>query len=209
VKLAALAVACALAGFGASCASDDASRADDFESADPSRPPSVETLRSMARLFAAQGRDEECERTLERLIEDHPNCAPAYNDLAELHMRLGRTSEAKAALEAGLEHAPADSVLLNNLGLCELRRGAPERALERFTAAVASSPTDARCRGNMALAMGLCGRMDEALALYLQVVPEAEAHENLAIVLESRGDLTGAAKERMLAAESRTRAGNR
>jgi hypothetical protein len=47
--------------------------------------------------------------------------------------------------------------------------------------------------------------MDEALALYLQIVPAADAHENLAIVLEARGDVGGAARERMLAAESRTR----
>ena len=96
-------------------------------------------------------------------------------------------------------------MLLNNLGMCELERGAPERAVEQFASAVAASPGDARYRANMALALGLAGRMDEALALYLQVVSEADAHDNLAVVAEARGDAKRAEIERQAALAIRAR----
>jgi len=195
----------ALAALAGACASPAPRHSDPFERATPELPPSAQTLHAMARLLAAQGRDQECEWALDRLISEHPDFTHAYNDLAELHLRHGRTAEAAASLEAGLARAPLDPVLLNNLGMCELHRGAHERALERFTQAVAASPGDARCRANLALALGLLGRLEEARALYLQVIPPADAHHNLAIVCEARGDERAAERERALEAEIRSR----
>ncbi|HVS10176.1 MAG TPA: tetratricopeptide repeat protein [Planctomycetota bacterium] len=195
-----------LLALSAACASSSTRLQDDpFERATADRPPSAQTLHAMARLLAAQGRDDECEWALHRLISEDPDFAPAYNDLAELHLRHGRTAEAAASLEAGLARAPLDPVLLNNLGMCELQRGAHARALERFTQAVAASPGDARCRANLALALGLLGRLEEARALYLQVIPPADAHHNLAIVCEARGDARAAERERALEAQLRSR----
>lgn len=187
----------------AACSSAPPLRPSTFDMAGPTTPPTAQTLRAMARLCFAQGRDEDGERTLERLISEYPDFAPAYNDLAELHLRNERREEAAAALKLGLARAPADSVLLNNLGMCELQRGSPERALEHFASAASSSPGDARYRANMALALGMAGRTDEAFALYSQVVSEADAHDNMAVVFTARGELSRAERARQVAADLR------
>jgi Flp pilus assembly protein TadD len=181
VRLLAFATLFALAGACAGPSRDS----DDFDRGQ-GRAPTAATLHAVARLLAAQDRGDECEGALERLIEQYPDFAPAYNDLAELHLRHGREAEAEAALEAGLERRPEDAVLLNNLGMCRLLRGDREAALASFTAASAAQPQDARSRANMALALGLLGRTEEAEALYLQVLGPEEARKNLATIATIR-----------------------
>ena len=54
----------------------------------------------------------------------------------------------------------------------------------------------------MATSLGLLGRYDEALSLYEQVIPILDAHHNLAVISEVRGDDDRAAKERASAGEA-------
>jgi Flp pilus assembly protein TadD len=152
------------------------------------RGPTVSTLHATARVMAAQGRDGECEIVLEKLIAEHPDFLPAYNELAELHMRNGSLLSAQAALEVGLQRAPEDATLLNNMGMTLLLQQRYESSLEYFTRATAVDPGDARSRANMATALGLLGRTDEALALFYQVLPPEDAHHNVAVLCRSIGD---------------------
>jgi Flp pilus assembly protein TadD len=188
---------CAAGWLGASCSSTGRDPAGARESSfddGSGRRPSARTLDSMAHVLAAQGRDGPCEVVLHKLIATHPDYTPAYNELAELYLRHDGLDSAIAVLERGVERAPADPVLLNNLGLCEVLLGRPAEALERFTQAAAASPGDARCRANMALALGLLGRMEEAEALYLQVLPPDEVRHNLSVIAEMRADPRRASK---------------
>jgi Flp pilus assembly protein TadD len=162
-------------------------------------PPSARTLYAMARLFASQGRDDDAERVLVKVIREEPRFMPAYCDLAELHVRHRRFDAAIESLRAGLTVAPSDHVLLNNLGMCWVLKGEYPKALDRFSEAAGAVPHNARYRANMAMAMGLMGRYEEAMALYQQVVPEADGHRNLAILCEARGDQARAARELALA----------
>jgi len=180
------AVLCALAACAASPSEEDFAP-DSFDTA-VDRGPTVATLHAMARVMAAQGRDAECEIVLEKLIEEHPDFLPAYNELAELHMRNGSLMSAQAALELGLQRASEDAVLLNNMGMCFLLQQKYEAALEHFTRATAADPSDARSRANMATALGLLGRTDESLALFYQVLPPEDAHYNVAVLCRSIGD---------------------
>ena len=50
-------------------------------------------------------------------------------------------------------------------------------------------------RGNVAMAVGMQGRYDEALTLYKQVLTPADAHYNLGVLCEARGDVTRAFDE--------------
>jgi len=152
------------------------------------RGPSVKTLHAMARVMAAQGRDAECEVVLDKLIADHPDFLPAYNELAELHMRNGSLISAETALELGLQRAPNDTVLSNNMGMCLLLQQRYEESLPHFARASAADPGDARSRANMATALGLLGRTDEALALFYQVMPPEDAHHNVAVLCRTIGD---------------------
>jgi tetratricopeptide (TPR) repeat protein len=65
-----------------------------------------------------------------------------------------------------------------------------------FMRAAEAAPENARYRANMATALGLLGRYEEALALFEQVVPPADAHRNLAVLCEARNDMSRAAEAR-------------
>ena len=86
-------------------------------------------------------------------------------------------------------------MIQNNLGMCRLLQKRYEDALECFSAAAAGEPADARARANMAVALGMLGRMEEALAIYLQLVSPAEAHYNLGVLYEARGEPERARQE--------------
>jgi Flp pilus assembly protein TadD len=146
----------------------------------------------MARIVEAQGREAEAASLLEQILRDYPDFAPAYDGLARLHLRHGRLESATTILRIGAERAPRDPVILNNLGMCHVLRGEWEQAAERFTLAAAVVPHDARTRANLATALGMLGRTDEALSLYLQVLPPAKAVYNLGVLLEERKDRDGA-----------------
>lgn len=167
------------------------------------RGPSIDTLHSVAKVMAAQGRDGECGIVLQKLIDTHPRFLPAYNEMAELSMRQDDLEGARAALEAGLEVAPKDDVLLNNLGMLLFVQSEYDLALESFTEASAVDPTNARCRANMAASLGMLGRFDEALAVYYLIAPPSEAHHNLGVLCQAIGNEARAEHEFALARKSK------
>ena len=163
------------------------------------RAPTPDTLYAMARILAAQGREAECQSVLQRIIHDAPNYMPAYNDLAELHMRQRKLDQAIDTLQIGLKVAPRQAVLINNLGMCRMLQHEYGKALDEFTRAAGIAPDDTRFRANMAAALGMDGRYDEALALYMQIGSPADAHFNIAVLAEARKDQARADEEYNLA----------
>jgi tetratricopeptide (TPR) repeat protein len=159
------------------------------------RPPTPHTLRAMARILTAQGKDDQAAYVLEQLISQHPTYVPAYNDLAELHLRSGDVDEAMAALSEGLRVNPDDATLWNNRGMCFLIRGEFDEALQAFDAAVEASPDHADFHANRATALGMLGRYDESLDAYSKAVPPAQAHYNVAILCDARKDEQRAVQE--------------
>ena len=154
------------------------------------RPPTSKTLYSMAEILATQGKDAECEFVLRRCISDYPQFTPAYNRLAELQMRQGRVHEAVDTLTVALDITPRDPVLLNNMGMCLLVRKEYDQAMERFSQAAGVVPENKKYRANMATALGLLGRDQEALALWCQILPEAEARHNIEVIRKAHQDQT-------------------
>ncbi|MFH1371880.1 MAG: tetratricopeptide repeat protein [Planctomycetota bacterium] len=146
------------------------------------QPPSLKTLYTMADILVTQGRDDQAEVVLTRIIREHPRFSPAYNSLAEVKMRHRRVDEAVKILSKGLEAAPSDPVLLNNLGMCWMIKRQYEKALGAFTESAGVNPQNTRYRANMAVALGFLGRDEEALALYRQILPENQARHNLEII---------------------------
>ena len=155
------------------------------------QPPSIRTLYVMADIMVKQGREDQAEAVLARLINEHPQFTPAYNSLAELRMRQRRTDEAIKILSRGLEVDSKDPVLLNNLGMCWMIKQKYDKALKYFTEAAGVNPESTRYRANMAVALGFMGRDNEALALYRQILPEKQAAHNLEIIQSARGTHPG------------------
>ncbi len=155
--------------------------------------PNAKTMYAYSRVLQGKGEDARCALALANLIEKYPEFRPAYADLADLQVRHGRIGAAVRTLSAGLAISSRDPVLYNNLGMCWMLQGEFNRALSHFTCAAAESPQDARYRANMAAALGMLGRYEESLALYMQVLPPHDAHHNLEVVREARLKLTPAA----------------
>jgi Flp pilus assembly protein TadD len=140
----------------------------------------------MADILITQGRDDQAEVVLTKIIREHPRFTPAYNTLAELKMRQRRIDEAIKTLSAGLEADSHDSVLLNNLGMCWMVKRKYDRALDYFTRAAGVNPQSARYRANMAVCLVFLGRDAEAKALYQQILPDKQAGQNLQIIQAAR-----------------------
>lgn len=157
----------------------------EFQTQD-NNPPTAKTLCAMADILATQGRDSECEYVLKRIIQDNPKFLPAYNSLAELQMRRGHTNAAIETLQHALRINPEDPVLLNNLGMCWIVRREYENALKMFTKAAGIMPENVKYRANMAVALGLMGRDEESLSLFMHVLPEDQANHNLSVLQEAR-----------------------
>jgi len=174
---------------------------DDFD-VGGDRPPTVRTLHAMARVLANQGRDGQCELVLLKLTDEYPDFGPAYVELAELYVRNGHADEAVRVLGRGVELIPDDAVLRNDYGMALFLRSDYERALFQFEAASTLDPYDARSRANAASALGMMGRYDEALELYLQVLTRVDAYHNVGVLAEARGDGDRAAGAFEAAAEA-------
>jgi Flp pilus assembly protein TadD len=172
----------------------DDPQAEAFEAA-ANRPPTLRTVYVMAKLYVVQGKDVEAENLLKQVIRETPKFVPAYCDLAELQLRRQRVDDAKRTLFTGLKVAPGEPVLSNDLGVCYLRTSEYELALKAFQDACKAKPAEPRYRTNAALATAMLGRYEDALALYKQVLPEADAHYNLGVICESIEDHTRASQE--------------
>lgn len=168
-----------------------ADRAEDadkeFESG-ADRRPSPQTLYTLARILASQGRDTECVGVLKRVIRESPDFLPAYYDMSEAQMRLHNPSGAIEVLQSGLRVSPHNAILWNNLGMCFLLERQYGQALDQFTMACGIEPASTSYRANLALALGFLGRYGEAMALYQQFLPPEEAHYNLGIICRAQSD---------------------
>ncbi len=149
----------------------------------------------MSKIMVSRSKDGEAESILSKLIHEHPDFMPAYEDLAELYLRHDRVDSAIEVLKAGVKSAPRDAVLWNNLGMCRMLQKNYSEALPCFTSAAAGEPRDSRSLANLAVALGMLGRYDESLAVYLQILSPTEAHHNLGVLCDARKDNARALQE--------------
>ena len=159
------------------------------------RPPNADTLFRMAKILAAQHKDDQCEAVCRNCIQRYPQYMPAYAELAQLQVRQRKVGAAIDTLKDGLTLQPKDAVLLNDLGMCHMLAGDFQAALAQFRAASEADPDNARYTANMAMANGMLGQYDEALALYQKVTKPGPAHYNVAVVAEARNDSAKADEE--------------
>lgn len=188
-----LAIAGSLAIAGAAligCQSGN-NRADAFGSGGD-RPPTPRTLHMMAKLINENGRTDQAEYVLSRIIDDSPEYLPAYVELADIYIGAGRFAEARDTLRGARFMAPNDAVIANNLGVLLLREGTYAEASEAFHAAVTHDPSEARYHANLAVSYAMAGKFNEAFAAWAMVLPPEEVFWNLAVVAEAQGNAQAA-----------------
>lgn len=196
-----LALVCALLAGCASTqqATTESNPITDEFAASPDRAPTEATLLSMANILTARGQDDQAAYVYRRVIREYPSSSAAYNGLAELQMRHDDPAGAAATLDTGLAVAPDNARLHNNRGMAAMILGEYDAAIEQFDRAIELSPRSVRYHNNKATAAGLKGDYDAALAGFMATLSEADAHRNLALIADARGDHDRAALERSLA----------
>jgi tetratricopeptide (TPR) repeat protein len=99
----------------------------------------------------------------QRLLEQHPEFAPALKLKGMLLEEAGHTSEAVAAYEEALKFAPNDGDLLLKVGISKLATGQKEDALKLLEHCVRILPGDGDAQYYLAQAYHLNGQDDLAL----------------------------------------------
>ncbi|MBZ0172436.1 MAG: tetratricopeptide repeat protein, partial [Phycisphaerales bacterium] len=110
------------------------SHSDAFENG-ADRPPTPRTLHMMARLLNENGRTDQAEYVLLKILDENPLYLPGYIELADLQIRRQQISAAVETLTTAHALAPSDPVIANNLGVLLLREGHYARASDVFHAA--------------------------------------------------------------------------
>ena len=100
--------------------------------------------------FAAfqQGRLNEAERDLRKILRKAPDHLGALNVLAIVYVTLKRHAEAEPYLKAALRLQPRSDVTLYNYGLVLKALNRPDEALLRFSEALALTPNNAETLNN-------------------------------------------------------------
>ncbi|MAJ46301.1 MAG: hypothetical protein CBC35_03180 [Planctomycetes bacterium TMED75] len=163
------------------------------------RSPEPTTIVLTGRVLKSQGRVDEAEYVLRRVIADHPKFPPGYAELAELLLKDSRTNEAIILLQRGVVEVPTSALLRNDLGMCFVVTEDFSAAADEFTRARELDRGDAAFTANLAMVRALQGHYDESVRLYSEVIPVAEAHGNVAVLAEARGDLERAESDRAIA----------
>jgi tetratricopeptide (TPR) repeat protein len=127
-----------------------------------------------------------------RLLEQHPNFAPALKLKGMLLEEAGRTTEAAAAYEEGLKLAPNDGDLLLKAGIYKLAAGQKEEALKVLQHCVQVLPGDGDAQYYLAQAYHLNGQDDLALRAIRQ---SAKAEPDNPSVLQKYGELLCSTKD--------------
>ncbi len=146
--------------------------------------PTAKTLYVVANILASQGKEQNCETVMKRIVREYPDFSPVYKRLAELQLRQGRKKEAIKTMHAGLLINPEDTTLLNNIGMCWLICTEYENALKLFTKAAGIMPENMKYRANMALTLSLMGHYEESSSLFGQILPQKDADYNVNVIRE-------------------------
>lgn len=108
---------------------------------------SVELFQSALAAFQ-QGRPDEAERGLARLLRKEPKNFPALNVMAVVLLSQKRYAEAEPHLKAALRINAASDATFYNYGLLLKALNRPDEALQRFTEALALNPRNAETLNN-------------------------------------------------------------
>jgi tetratricopeptide (TPR) repeat protein len=142
--------------------------------------------------LAQHGDRQEAMNLVLRLLEQHPDFAPALKLKGMLLEEAGRAPEAAAAYEEGLKLAPNDGDLLLKVGAYKLAAGQKEEALKVLQHCVKVLPGDGDAQYYLAQAYHLNGQDDLALrAIRLS----AKAEPDNPSVLQKYGELLCSTKD--------------
>jgi len=141
-------------------------------------PADLELNYQLSQALLAAGRTDEAEKKLRQIVLDHPDYAPAANDLAWILAEQGKELDLAADLAERAARGMAVAEVKDTFGFVQLQRGDVDAAIETLGAAVTLNPDYGSARYHLALALakkGEVGRAREELRSALQGVPFPES----------------------------------
>mgnify|MGYP003582910300 CR=1 FL=1 len=155
--------------------------------ADKAMPDTSEIKYDLAMLYVRQGKYDEFEKLLKRVIELEPNNANAYNSLGyTLADRNIRLEEAQDLLERALELDPDSPFILDSVGWYFYRAGEYEPALEYLKRSFEQMPT-ADVAAHLGEVLWKVKRYDEARKIWRAALEKESDNEALLETLKRLG----------------------
>ncbi len=148
---------------------------------------------NLGQALAARGEHAAGRREYEAASAIAPDYPPILVNLAHALLRDGEPDAAEQRFRRALALRPASADAMNGLGEVAARRGDPPAAIGWFERTLAVDPGHWNARANLADALAATGRVDEAITLYVPLLPD---HPTFGFELGNlyfrRGDVTAA-----------------
>lgn len=135
----------------------------------------------------------------ETYLKKNPHSVKACHRLGIVCSQLGDTVAATRYFTQAKQLDPLNSEVLNDFGYALFKRGQYEAAEKILATALQNDAKNKRIMNNLALTVGHQGRFKESYTMFRNIMPEAEAHANVAYIHTLRGEGELALKEYDLA----------
>jgi tetratricopeptide (TPR) repeat protein len=178
---------------GKQAAEINASRSDFEKSEDP--PLSAETHFAAGQLNETQGSLPLAVEQYEEALKINSKYPPALFRLAFIYSEMKQYPKAIDMWNRYIDATDKSAVGYSNLGFCQELSGDIEAAEHSYQAGIDRDVSNQACRVNYGLLLTRQGRIDEAKAQFGAVLKPAEAHYNIASVLQQQGKKEAARAE--------------
>ncbi len=120
-----------------------------------------DTAQRAARMFEAE-RYDEAAGLYRVIIQQHPDCLFAWDQLGDVRFQQGQFAEARKAFAHAIVLNPKDAAAMENLGTSEYRCGDYISAVKHLQAAIALDPDDSAAYSYLSFVYIKLGEADAA-----------------------------------------------
>jgi tetratricopeptide (TPR) repeat protein len=131
----------------------------------------------------------------EKALKENPEHFTVLVEYARMEDRNNRLDPASKLYQRAIAAKPAQASTYNYLGLCYMRMNRSEEAAKTLSKAIELEPTKPLYHNNLAAIYVQMNRTNDALTELKKVNLPAEAHYNVAYLMQRKGDMNGAAQQ--------------
>lgn len=168
---------------------------DDAVSLQSKGKPGIDLYVALGRFYEEAGNFTEAEKQYKRAAQEAPNDLRVLLGYARLKDRMSEPDEALRLYQRAARAYPQEPSVFNNLAVHYARQGMLREAVGQVEQSIRLRPKEVKYRNNMATLLVELGRPQEAYAQLRAVHNEAEAHYNLAFLLNRKGHTQLAVQE--------------